>query len=180
VHSTLPDPPTTVRAEVLFAQTAADGARWSVETENELFSGVKIVDPASATIGGLVVVYPVTDLEVAGEAMTRHLGVLATVIAILGTGAAMAAVRTGLGPAVRTLARLDEMAARLEARDGGPQPDERAGRSAPAPLATAPPTELGEIERKLTAATSRFREAEDSLRALERSWDGVPVDPAGR
>jgi hypothetical protein len=72
------------------------------------------------------------------------------------------------------------MRTRLEARDGGLQPQEGAPCPASAPLAPAPVAELGEIEQKLAAATASFREADDGLSALERSWDGVPVDPADR
>jgi hypothetical protein len=175
VHSTAPDPPTNVRAEVLFAQRAADGARWSVETDDELFSGVTILDPASATIGGLVVVYPVTDLEAAADAMMRRLGILAVAVAVLGTGAALAAVRTGLGPAIRSLARLDAMTARLEAHHRGLLPLGPAARAKPAAF-----VDVAEIEQKLAAATARFQEAEEGLAALERSWDGVGGDPADR
>lgn len=175
VHSTVPDAPTTVRAEVLFAQSAADDARWSVETEHELLSGVKILDQASATVGGLVVVYPVTDLEVAAAAMMRRLGLLAVAIAVLGTGAAMAAVRTGLGPAIRTLARLDDMRVRLEAGEAGLSSQGWGAQVAPAAVADG-----GEIEHKLAAATACFREAHESLAALERSWDGGRADPVDR
>jgi hypothetical protein len=108
----------SVRAEALLAQAAAGGARWSVETDSELLSGIKILDSAGAAIGGLVVVYPVTDLEVAGNAMMRRLSMIAAAIWVLVAGAALPTVRAGLAPAVRSLARLNEMTAHLEARDG--------------------------------------------------------------
>jgi hypothetical protein len=173
VHSTAPDPPTSVRAEALFAQTAADGDRWSVETENELLSGVKIVDPARATIGGVVVVYPVTELEAATKTMTYRLGIFAAAVAVLGAASTLAAVRTSLGPAIRSLARLDEMTARLEAPHGGlPRQDLAAG-DAPAAF-----VDVAEIEHKLAAATASAREAEESLAALEQRWEGAQVNPA--
>jgi hypothetical protein len=177
VHSTMPDPPASVRAEALFAQAAAGGTRWSVETESELLSGVKILDPMGAEIGGLVVVYPVTDIDVAANAMTRRLGVLAVAIAVLGAAAALAAVRTGLGPALRSLTRLDGMMARLEPRAGGPPQHVRAAGAGAAPAAFV---DISEIELKLAAATASFQEAETSLAALEKSWNGARRDPADR
>jgi hypothetical protein len=176
-HSTVPDPPTSVRAETLFAQAAANGARWSVETGSELLSGIKILDPAGATIGGLVVVYPATDLDVARSTMMRRVGTVAAAIALLVAGIGLPAVCAGLAPAIRTPAGLHELTARLGTHRAGPPPHAPA---APTARHSVMQVGIAGLQQKLETAAAIFREAEASLAALERSWDGVSVGTAGR
>lgn len=165
LHSTDPNHPTNVRAEVLFAQSASKSDVWHAETDEHLQSGARILNPSGETVGGLVIVYPKTDLVTAVDAMNARLAIYALGVLITTALIGIAVLRFGLRDLVRVFTGIESAFAAIERR----QWRRPAGGSDPMP---GPVRGLGidtsELTRLLALAEERYIAAGQALSALER------------
>lgn len=108
VHSTAHIPPDTLDTAALQAYRAADDATWVVDAGDRILSSVIVFNSLrSQPIGGVVVVYPKSEITTATLAMFARLTVAAIAIAVL--AAAMALPILAL-----VLRRLDQAARAME------------------------------------------------------------------
>jgi hypothetical protein len=168
IHSTDKEHPTSVRAEVLFAQAESESATWHAETEHRFLSGVTILDPAGEKLGGVLVVYPKTGLDTAVGAMAAHLAlyIIITLVVVSGTGIVI--LRLGLRRLIQVFTGIDATFATIERRewrrlaegvDSAPQPVRGFG------------IDTGDLEQLLSAAEGRYIAAGKELAALDVDSD---------
>ena len=104
LHSTDLNHTTSVGAEVLFAQSASHGDTWYTESGEHFLSGARIVDLSGKPLGGVVIVYPKTDLSTAVDAMSARLAIYAVGVLVATAIVAIGLLRLGL-PDARACAR---------------------------------------------------------------------------
>jgi len=172
LHSTDPNHPTSVRAEALFAHSATDGDTWHTETDDHFLSGARIQNFSGKTVGGVVVVYPKTELIVAVGAMTARLAIYAFGVLIATAIIGIGVLRFGLRDLVRVFHGVESAFATIERREWR----RSAGGSDPMP---APVRGLGvdtsQLTRLLESAEERYVAAGQRLAALEQ-----PAEAADR
>jgi hypothetical protein len=164
LHSTDPDHTTSVRAEILFAQSASESGTWATETGEHFLSGVRIRNLSKKTVGGLVIVYPKTDLSTSVGAMTARLAIYAvgvlTVIGVIG----IVVLRFGLRELVRVFTGIESAFVAIERREWR----RAAGGSDPMPEPVRGlGVDTGELKRLLQSAEEQYLSAGRSLAALE-------------
>ncbi|MDX1433357.1 MAG: hypothetical protein R3286_13015 [Gammaproteobacteria bacterium] len=178
LHSTDPNHTTSVRAEVLFAQSASRDDTWYTETGEHFLSGGRIHDLSGKPLGGLVIVYPKTDLATAVDAMTARLATYALGVLMLAALVAIGLLRFGLRDLVRVFTGIETAFAAIERREWR----RAAGGSDPMP---EPVRGLGidtsELTRLLQAAEERYVAAGQSLARLEQqAEEAAPLEAGGR
>ena len=165
LHSTDPDHATSVRAEVLFAQAASRDDTWYAETGEYFLSGGRILDRTGNALGGLVIVYPKTDLETAVGAMTARLAIYAVGVLLAAALVAILALRLGLRDLLRVFSGIEAAFSAIERREWR----RAAGGSDPMP---EPVRGLGidtsELTRLLQAAEERYVAAGQTLARFEQ------------
>lgn len=109
VHSSQTDPPTSVRAEVLFALSDTGQPAWSVDASDFIFTGTAINNAGGATVGGVVVVYPKLDLINSVQAMVAKLLLFSAVTLGIMSVAALALLRFGLREPIALFDAVDEV-----------------------------------------------------------------------
>jgi hypothetical protein len=164
LHSTDPDHTTSVRAEILFAQSASESGTWATETGEHFLSGVRIRNLSKKTVGGLVIIYPKTDLSTSVGAMTARLAIYAvgvlTVIGVIG----IVVLRFGLRELVRVFTGIESAFVAIERREWR----RAAGGSDPMPEPVRGlGVDTGELKRLLQSAEEQYLSAGRSLAALE-------------
>lgn len=164
VHSTDKDHPTSVRAEVLFAQSESESATWHAETGQHFFSGVTILDPADDKLGGVVLVYPKTELDTAVAAMAAWLALYIIITLVVVAGIGIVILHLGLRRLIHVFTGIDAAFATIErcewrrlakGADTTPQPVRGFG------------IDTGDLEQLLRAAEDRYVAAGRELAALE-------------
>jgi predicted MFS family arabinose efflux permease len=176
VQTTDPDNPSDVPDEVKLAQTLADGGKWSVESDTELYSGVSILNVAGTTVANIVVVYPKEEFVARTAAVVKHIATITLGLLIIFSAAAYLLLRLRLSGAIRGLARLDRLLSTIR-HDGG------SGESSP-PMTEEEAAKLGflradieTLEEHLHQATKSYDSASLSLGLTDRAIDdSVPVD----
>lgn len=168
IHSTDKEPPTSVRAEALFAQAESESAIWHAETEHRFLSGVTILDPAGERLGGVLVVYPKTELDAAVGAMAARLALYIIITLVVVSGIGIVILRLGLRRLIQVFTGIDVTFATIERRewrrlakgaDPAPQPVRGFG------------IDTGDLEQLLSAAEDRYITAGRELAALETDFD---------
>jgi hypothetical protein len=168
LHSTDPGHLTSVRSEVLFASSAADGESFHVETAEFLLSGALLADSASHFVGGLVIVYPRAELAIPVRAMMARLAVFAAAVLMMVGLLAGVVLRFGLREHVRVYDGLELAFAALERRAWR----RAAGGSDPLPEPVRGlGIDTGELTRMLQEADARYVTAGSELAALETGSD---------
>jgi hypothetical protein len=164
IHSTDKDHPTSVRAEVLFAQSESESATWHAETGDRFLSGVTILDPAGERLGGLLVVYPKTELDTAVGAMAAKLAlyIIVTLVVVAGIGTVI--LRFGLRRLIQIFTGIDTAFATVEQREW-----RRLARGANVALQPVRGfgIDTGDLEQLLRAAEDRYIAAGKELATLE-------------
>ena len=164
LHSTEPNHTTSVRAEVLFAQSKSRNDTWHTESDEHFLSGARILDLRGQPLGGVVIVYPKTDLSTAVDAMTARLATYAVGVLVATAVLAIAVLRLGLRDLVRVFTGIEAAFAAIERREWR----RAAGGSDPMP---DPVRGLGidtdELTRLLQAAEERYVAAGSSLARIE-------------
>lgn len=168
VHSTDPRHPTSVPVEVLFAQSDAESPIWHTETGQNFLSGVTILDSAGKRLGGVLVVYPKTDLDTAVGAMAARLAIYLIITLLVVAGMGIVILRFGLRSLIRVFTGIDATFVTIERRewrrlargsDPAPQPVRGFG------------IDTGNLEQMLRAAEDRYIAAGKELAALETRSD---------
>jgi hypothetical protein len=168
IHSTDKEPPTSVRAEVLVAQAETESAIWHAETKHRFLSGVTILDPAGERLGGVLVVYPKTELDTAVGAMAARLALYIIITLVVVSGIGIVILRLGLRRLIQVFTGIDVTFATIERRewrrlakgaDAAPQPVRGFG------------IDTGDLEQLLSAAEDRYIAAGRELAALETDSD---------
>lgn len=165
LHSTDAGHPSSVRGEVLFAQSAATSDQWHTQTDQHLLIGGRLRDGLSRPVGGLVVVYPKTELSTSVRAMVARLVVSGAAVLLLAALLAVPLLRFGLRDLVRVFHGIEsafDSAERREWRraaqgsDALPQPVRGIG------------IDTGEIWQMLNDADASYAAVGAALAALER------------
>ncbi len=116
LHSTDPKHTTSVRAEALFAQSVSEGDAWHTEIDEAFLNGSQIRNHSNEIVGGLVIVYPRTDLVTSVGAMTARLLIYSTgvliVVSIIGIGV----LKFGLRDLIRVFTDIEAAFAFIERR----------------------------------------------------------------
>ncbi len=168
IHSTDQNPPTSVRAEVLFAQSDSESPIWHAETGQTFLSGVTILDLAGEKLGGVLVVYPKTGLDTAVGAMAARLTIYLIITLVVVAGIGIAILRFGLRRLIQVFTGIDAAFATIERRewrrsasgyDPAPQPVRGFG------------IDTENLEQMLSAAEDRYVAAGKELAALETRSD---------
>lgn len=168
LHSTDSNHTTSVRAEVLFAQSTSEGDTWRAETDEHFLSGGRIRDLSRKTVGGLVIVYPKTDLSTSVDAMTARLAIHAFVVLAVIAGIGVGLLRFGLRDLMRVFTGIESAFAAIERREWR----RAAGGSNPMPEPVRGlGVDTGELTRLLQSAEEQYAIAGRSLAALESSAD---------
>ena len=176
LHSTDPDHLTSVRSEASFASSAAEGDLWHAQTDEYLLSGARLLDASSRSAGGLVIVYPRSELTVPVRAMVARLAVYGAGVLLVASVVAAVALRFGLRELVRvhdgiesTFAALERRTWRREAGGSDPMPEPVRGLG----------IDTGELTQMLQEADARYVEAGTDLAALETACTSCAArDPA--
>ena len=155
---------TSVRSEVLFAWSQSREDLWYTETDEYLLSGAGFRHGASNTTGGLVIVYPRSELSTPVRAMMTRLAAHGIAVMFAVALVAGAVLRFGLRDLVRVFESIEQTFAALEQREwrraaGGshplPEPIQRLG------------IDTGELTRMVIEADTRYVEAGHMLSALQ-------------
>ena len=163
VHSTAHLPPDALDTAALQAYRAAEDATWVVDAGDRLLSSVVVFNSLrSQTLGGVVVVYPKSEITMATLAMFARLTVAALAIAIL--SAAM-----GLPILALVLRRFDQSTRAMDADLSALERREwRAGAGGDAPEQVPDDTpEDSALSRIVVAAENRYHSAGIELAKLE-------------
>lgn len=176
LHSTDPNHTTSVRAETLFAQSASAGDTWRTETDEHFLSGIRIRNLSKKTVGGLVIVYPKTDLSTSVGAMTARLAIYAVsaliVIGVIGIGV----LWFGLRDLVRVFTGIESAFAAIEYREWR----RAAGGSDPMPESVRGlGVDTGELKRLLQSAEEQYVTAGRSLAALDSAAEAADRSEEG-
>jgi hypothetical protein len=166
IHSSETDPPTSVRAEVLFAISDANQSAWSVDAGDFIFTGMKINNAAGATVGGVVVAYPKIDLLKSVQAMIARLLLYSALTLGLMSVVALALLRFGLAEPIAFFAAVDETLDGFE-RDFWRRP--AAGAYVSSPHESGLGFDTQEIARLLHEAEESYLRGGQELAALEAS-----------
>lgn len=149
--------PGMVPEDAITAQREDIPGRWSVETTDALITGTSILDEEGRTVGGILAIYPETDLVERSGRVVRDMVIATLVLSILFSGLAYVAVRLLLNPVVKRLERLEATYAALGTEVAGRAP--RANVVVPADSAvTAIDAALDRLGGQLEAATERYRQ----------------------
>ncbi len=176
LHSTDPNHTTSVRAETLFTQSASEGDTWRTETDEHFLSGIRIRNLSKKTVGGLMIVYPKTDLSTSVGAMTARLAIYAVgvliVIGVIGIGV----LWFGLRDLVRVFTGIESVFAAIEHREwrrvaGGSDP-------MPEPVRGLG-VDTGELKRLLQSAEEQYVTAGRSLAALDSAAEAADRSEEG-
>lgn len=168
IFSTDEDHPTSVHAEVLFAQSESNSTTWHAETRQSFLSGVTILDPAGEKLGGILVVYPKTELNTAVAAMAARLAlyIVITLVAVAGIGSVI--LRFGLRRLMQVFTGIDAAFATIERREW--RRLAKGANAAPQPVRGFG-IDTGDLEQMLRAAENRYVAAGNELAALETDAD---------
>jgi hypothetical protein len=109
VYSSEANPPSSVRAEILFALSGATDPTWSVDANDFIFTGMQIRNAGGTAVGGVVVVYPTIDLLTSVLAMVAKLLLFSVVTLAIMSIAAIALLRLGLHQPISLFAALEEV-----------------------------------------------------------------------
>lgn len=168
LHSTDPDHTSSIRAEALFAQSASEGDTWNTEIDDAFLSGSQIRNHSNKIVGGLVIVYPKTDLVTSVGAMTARLVIYSVSVLVIIAAIGIGVLRFGLRDLTRIFSGIEAAFAAVEHRqwrqaaggsDSMPEPVRGFG------------VDTGEITHLLQSAEEQYVAAGQSLAAIE--------DPAG-
>ncbi|TFH46149.1 MAG: hypothetical protein E4H01_10430, partial [Lysobacterales bacterium] len=176
VHTTHPDDPDIVPDKVRRAQSLADGAQWSVETDTELFSGISILNATGATVANVVVVYPKEEFHARTTAVIKNIATITLGLLIIFSAAAYLLLRLRLAGAIRALSRLGLLLSII-----------RQGRGSGARIPSMPEGESAKLgflrsdfetlENHLHQAMEHYETASSSLGGMnETAADLPPVD----
>ncbi|MDX1486998.1 MAG: hypothetical protein R3268_02275 [Acidiferrobacterales bacterium] len=176
IHSTDKDHPTSVRAEVLFAQSESESATWHAETGDRFLSGVTVLGPAGDKLGGVLVVYPKTELDTAVGAMAARLALYIIVTLVVVAGIGIAILRVGLRRLIQVFTGIDEAFATIEQREW--RRLARGDNVAPQPVRGFG-IDTGDLEQMLRAAEDRYITAGKELAALETDVGERNAETAG-
>jgi sensor histidine kinase regulating citrate/malate metabolism len=176
IHSTDKDHPTSVRAEVLFTQSESKSATWHAETGQHFLSGVTILDPAGETLGGVLVVYPKTELDTAVGAMAARLALYIIITLVVVAGIGIVVLRFGLRRLIQVFTGIDAVFATIERREW--RRLAKGANAAPHPVRGFG-IDTGNLEQMLRAAEDRYIAAGKELAALETGSDERNAKTAG-
>lgn len=113
VESTPARPPGRIPREVLQVQLQSIDSRWSLETDTELISGASIRNEAGTVVGGILAVYPGTELKARSAAVARQIGLASAGLFVLFSAIAYLILRARLKAVVKGLGRLEHALASL-------------------------------------------------------------------
>jgi hypothetical protein len=164
VHSTDPNHPTSVRAEVLFAQSDSESPIWHAETDHNFLSGVTILDSAGEKLGGVLVVYPKTEFDTSVGAMAARLAIYITITLIAVAGIGIVILRLGLRGLMKVFTGIDAAFATIERREW--RRLAKGSNPAPQPVRGFG-IDTGNLEQMLSAAEDRYIAAGKELAAFE-------------
>lgn len=170
VHTTDPGNPSHVPDNVTLAQGLSDSDKWSVESDEDLYSAVSVLNAAGNTVANVVVVYPKEEFDARTLAVVEHIATITIVLLVIFSAAAYLLLRLRLSGAIHGLARLESLlpAIQLGSRSG----------DNPAPMTEANAGRLGflrsdieTLEVHLDQATENYHRVESSLGVADASAD---------
>jgi len=164
LHSTDPNPPTSVRAEVLFAQSESTSTQWRTETNLHILSGASILGAAGELAGGVVIVNPKTALETSVRAMSARLALYFIATFVFVAAISVIVLRFGLENIAKIFSGIEAAFSAIEKREwrqlaGGSNP-------APAPVSGFG-VNTGELEELLNRAEDKYVSIGRELASLE-------------
>ena len=173
VHTTDPKSPKKVPKEVILAQSLAEGSKWSVESDTELYSGISINNTAGTTVGNIVVVYPKEEFDALTTAVARHIASITLVLLIIFSSAAFLLLRLRLSGAIHGLARLDSLFENIRSDNGdskkvSPMKDREAAKLG------FLRSDIEIIEKHLQQATKDYETASNSLGDPDEALEILP------
>lgn len=154
-----------VAQEVLDVQAKDVAGRWGFETDRNLISGTSILDDDGVVVGGILAVYPKSELDARSTSVAQQIIVGATGLFVLFTGIAYLMVRARADAVGGGLRRLEGT---LAAIGGSPTETLAAasrhnGRVLPEQIALA----LAKLQEQLDAASEKYRRALQALGSEE-------------
>lgn len=166
IDSTDKNHPGSVGVRVLFAQSGSESTDWHVETAQHFLSGVTIVDPRGDNIGGILMVYPKTDRDMAVGAMTARLTLYIIVTLAVVAGVGVVVLRFGLRRLIQVFTGIDDAFATIERREW--RRLAQGAETAPRPVQGFG-IDTANLEQMLRAAEDRYVAAGKELAALEKT-----------
>jgi len=175
VHTTDAETPTHMPENVTLAQALSETMRWSIESETDLYSGVRISSPVGKTVANIVVVYPKQEFDARTAAVVRHIATTTGILLVIFSAAAFLLLRLRLSGAIRGLARLDEIlvAFRNGSTEGG-QPTRMSEETATRLGFLRPDIEM--LEDRLHEATRNYDAVRERLGIEVQARADAPPD----
>lgn len=150
--------------EVLEGQAKGSAGRWGLETDRDLISGTSIVDGAGTVVGGILAIYPKSELETRSTTVAHQIVLAALGLLVLFTGIAYPVVRARVGAVVGGLTRLEGTLAVLGGSAEVPVAASKLPvRVIPKQIALA----LTKLQEQLDAASREYRRALQALASEE-------------
>ncbi|OHV81374.1 MFS transporter [Ensifer sp. LCM 4579] len=154
-----------VTQEIVDVQAKYISRRWGLETDRDLISGTSILDDDGVVLGGILAVYPKSELDARSASVAQQIVVGAMGLFVLFTGIAYLMVRARVDAAGGGLRRLEGT---LVAIGGTPTETPAAagrhnGRALPEQIALA----LSKLQEQLEAASEKYRRALQALGSEE-------------
>lgn len=147
--------------EVLDIQAQSSDSRWDLETDRDLISGTSILNDAGTVVGGILAVYPKTELVARSKSVARRIGLGAVTIFVLFSGIAYFAIRARVRAVLGELRRLEGTLAAIEGTtaESPASANRRIGQVLPEQIALA----LASLQDRLKVASERYRQALQAL-----------------
>ena len=172
VKTTDPSNPDKVPDEVRQAQSLADGGKWSVESDTQIFSGVSINNATGATVASIVVVYPKQEFDARTTAVVKHIAITTLGLLIIFAAAAWLLLRLRLAGAIQALSRLDSLLFAIRDGDRNAEPTQPMSKVQAAKLGFLR-ADIENLENHLDLATSNYDSVLRELGSTDEALDDM-------